>query len=318
MEYGFGIPTRGPMATPKTMATLASRGEELGFSLVSVSDHIVIPKEIRSRYPYSSSGEFSGGDGECLEQLTLLSYLAGQTTKIRLLTSVMVVPHRSPVHTAKILATIDVLSGGRLIIGCGVGWMEAEFEALGVPPYEERGAVANEYIRAFKELWTSDNPTFEGKYCRFSDVTFAPKPIQKPHPPIWIGGESPRALKRAAQLGDGWYPIGANPTYPLGTSEQLSASLSKLRRYAEEAGRDPIEINIAYSAGWYDDQHASTLPNGERRSFTGTPEQIAGDIRDFEGLGVHQMTLGLQADTLDQTVKRMERFAKEVMPLVGG
>jgi alkanesulfonate monooxygenase SsuD/methylene tetrahydromethanopterin reductase-like flavin-dependent oxidoreductase (luciferase family) len=141
--------------------------------------------------------------------------------------------------------------------------------------------------------------------------------VQKPHPPIWIGGESPRALKRAALLGDGWYPIGANPTYPLGTSEQLASKITTLRRYAEEGGRDPSEINIAYSAGWYDDQHAITLQNGERRSFTGTPEQIAGDIREFKDLGVSQMTLGLQADTLDQTVERMERFANDVMPLVG-
>jgi len=248
----------------------------------------------------------------------VLAFVAGQTTTLRLGTSVMIVPHRNPIVAAKALATLDVLSNGRVNVGVGAGWLREEFEALGLPPFDERGAVTDEYIRAFKELWTSDNPTFEGKYCRFSDVTFAPKPIQKPHPPIWIGGESPRALKRAAQLGDGWYPIGANPTYPLGTSEQLSASLSKLRRYAEEAGRDPTEINIAYSAGWYDDQRVSTLPNGERRNFTGAPEQIAGDIRVFESLGVRQMTLGLQADTLEQSVERMERFATEVMPLVGG
>jgi alkanesulfonate monooxygenase SsuD/methylene tetrahydromethanopterin reductase-like flavin-dependent oxidoreductase (luciferase family) len=142
----------------------------------------------------------------------------------------MVVPHRPPVLTAKILATIDVLSKGRLIVGCGVGWMREEFEAIGAPPYDKRGAVSDEYIRAFKELWTSDNPTFSGKYCSFANVAFAPKPLQKPHPPIWVGGESPVALRRAGRLADAWYPIGSNPSSRWGhrhgspTSRPVSSS----------------------------------------------------------------------------------------------
>ena len=167
MEFGFGIPTRGPLATPDSMAKLAKAGEEMGFEIASVSDHIVIPRSIASRYPYNESGEFAGGPaGECLEQLTTLSFLAGQTSSIKLLTSVMVLPHRSPVLTAKILASIDVLSQGRLIVGCGVGWMREEFEAIGAPDFDERGAVGDEYIRAFKKRWTSDNPRFERKCAR--------------------------------------------------------------------------------------------------------------------------------------------------------
>ena len=248
----------------------------------------------------------------------MLGFLAAKTARLRLLTSVMVLPHRNPVHTAKILATIDVLSGGRLTVGCGAGWMREEFEALGAPPYEERGAVANEYIRAFKELWSSDSPTFQGKYCRFSNIAFEPKPLQKPHPPIWIGGESKWALRRAARLGDGWYPIGSNPAYPLGTATQLSDSLSTLRRYAEDVGRDPGKIEVAYNAVWYDDSRAHTLPSGDRLVFTGTPEQIVGDIRDFEGLGVRHLMLGFQDNTLVETLERMERFAGDVAPLVDG
>jgi alkanesulfonate monooxygenase SsuD/methylene tetrahydromethanopterin reductase-like flavin-dependent oxidoreductase (luciferase family) len=113
----------------------------------------------------------------------------------------MVLPHRPPVLTAKMLATIDVLSNERLIVGCGVGWMREEFEAIGAPPYEARGTVGDEYIQVFKELWTNDDPVFEGDHCRFSDLTFAPKPVQKPHPPIWTGGESPAALRRAGNPG---------------------------------------------------------------------------------------------------------------------
>ena len=317
MEYGFGVPTSGPMATPDSLGTLVRRGEEMGFGIINVSDHVVIPRSISSRYPYTEGGEFAGRQpGECLEQLTTLSFIAGQTTKARLLTSVMVLPHRSPVLTAKILASIDVLSNGRLTVGCGVGWMREEFEAIGAPPYDERGAVGDEYIRAFKELWTSDNPTFNGKYCSFSDISFLPKPVHKPHPPIWIGGESPPALRRAARLGDAWYPIGSNPRYPVGTADQLAEYLSRLRRYAEDAGRDPSKISVAYSGGWYNDQEAQYLPGGERRTFTGAPAQIADDIKRFEELGVSALMLGFPGGrTLDEAMARMERFATEVKPL---
>ena len=200
MKYGFGVPTRGPLANPESIVALARKGEELGFGFISVSDHIVIPRDINSRYPYSESGEFVGGaDGECLEQLTLLTYLAANTETVRLLTSVMVLPHRPPVLTAKILATIDVLSGGRLIVGCGVGWMREEFEALGAPPFDERGAVGSDYIRAFKELWTSDNPSFESSYASFSDIALrAQAGPETPSAHLGRRRESARAAPRRA------------------------------------------------------------------------------------------------------------------------
>ena len=316
MEFGFSVPSRGALATPDKIVALAKRGEEMDFEIISVSDHIVIPMSIGSRYPYSESGEYvGGGTGDYLEQLTTLSFLAGHTSKIRLLTGVMVLPHRSPVLAAKMLASIDVLSEGRLIVGCGVGWMREEFEAIGAPPYDERGAVGDEYIRAFKELWTSYNPSFEGKYCSFSDVSFLPKPVQRPHPPIWIGGESPPALRRAGRLGDAWYPIGTNPRFTVGTAEQFSDYASRVRGHADAAGRDPGEIDLAYSASWYNDRKAEVLPSGERRIFTGTPNQVADDIKTFEGLGVGHLLFGFQSDTVDESVERMERFTTKVRPL---
>ena len=139
MDFGFTIPTRGPLANPEAISTLARRGEELGFGFLAVSDHVIIPNSIRSLYPYSPTGEF-GTDGSCMDQLSLLSYLAGITTRIKLLSSVMVLPHRNPLLAAKMLATVDVLSGGRLTVGCGVGWMREEFEVLETPPV--RGARA--------------------------------------------------------------------------------------------------------------------------------------------------------------------------------
>ena len=228
MKYGFTMPGRGPIATPENLGVIARRAEELGYYCIMASDHIVVPRQISSTYPYTEGGEFPGSvSGESMEQLTVLAYLAGQTKTIRLATSVMIVPHRNPLVAAKALATLDVLSQGRVIVGIGVGWMREEFEALGLPPFQERGAVVDEYILAFKELWTSDNPTFDGEYCRFSDITFLPKPVQKPHPPIWVGGESRRAMRRAARLGNGWYPIGSNPQFPMGVPEQLAAGMRR-------------------------------------------------------------------------------------------
>jgi probable F420-dependent oxidoreductase len=304
------------MATPQSLATLARTGEELGFGIISVSDHIIIPKAINSTYPYNESGTFAGSPaGECLEQLSLLSFLVGVTSSAKLLTSVMVLPHRPPVLTAKMLATIDVLSNGRLIVGCGVGWMREEFEAIGAPSYDERGAVGDEYIRAFKELWTSDNPAFEGKYCRFANVAFAPKPVQKPHPPIWTGGESPAALRRAGRLANAWYPIGSNPRFPVGTPAQFAEYTARVKRYATEAGRNPSALDFAYSANWYNDQQAQTLPDGQRRPLTGTPQQIADDIKRYEEVGVRYMMMNLQGETQAQTLERMQRFADRIMPL---
>ena len=310
MEYGFAVPTDGPLAAPDQIVALASKGEDLGFEFISVSDHILIPKNIASRYPYGETGQWEDGD-DCLEQLTTLSFVAGHTSTIRLLTSVMVLPHRSPVPTAKMLASIDVLSNGRIIVGCGVGWLREEFGAVGAPPYGERGAVGDEYIRAFKELWTSDNPSFDGKYCRFSDITFLPKPVQKPHPPIWIGGESPPALRRAGKLGDAWYPIGDNPRFPVGTAQQIAEGYTRVRRHAQDAGQDPEDVRLAFSCSYNTEK-----PDGQRRVLTGTPEQVAGDIRAFEQAGVTYLHLNFQTDSLAQTLERMERFACDVRPLV--
>ena len=316
MEFGFGVAMRGAAAAPEFLKRHVQHGEQLGFDIVTVSDHVIIPKEVQSIYPYSEDGAFSGVDaGECLEQLTVAMYLAANTSNVRVLTSVMVLPHRPPVLAAKTLASLDVLSGGRLTVGVGAGWMREEFEALDTAPYEHRGSVANDYIRAFKEMWTSDSPEYSGTYAQVSDVSFYPKPVQDPHPPIWVGGESPPALRRAGQLGNAWYPIGNNPAFPMDTPERLAEGMAIVRRHAEEAGRDPASIDFGYSAGWYNDREEQPGRDGGRLIFTGTPEQVAGDIREFEALGVRHLVLGLTGASPDQTLERMERFATVVKPL---
>ena len=317
MKYGFTLPGRGPLATPETLGRIARRGEELGYDAVFTGDHILVPLNIASPYPYTESGEFPGSpSGESMEQLTLLAFLAGQTSAIRLVTSVIIVPHRNPLVAAKALATLDVLSGGRLVVGVGVGWMREEFEALGLPPFEERGAVTDEYIRAFKELWTSDAPEFDGKYVSFRDISFLPKPVQQPHPPIWVGGESRPALRRTAELADGWYPLGSNPTFPMATPQQLAAGLERLAAYARRFGRDPAEIDTIYRTHQF--ELLNEAADDDRRPFVGSAEQIAADIRQYQELGVSGLVLDFlrQTEDLNLMLERMEAFATQVWPQV--
>ncbi|MFN0041251.1 MAG: LLM class F420-dependent oxidoreductase [Burkholderiales bacterium] len=318
MDYGFSIPTRGPLATRESIFALANRGEALGFHYIAIPDHIVIPRAIASPYPYNPERKMVGAaDGDCLEQLVLMAYLAAATTKIRLLTSVMVVPHRNPVHTAKALATIDVLSQGRVTVGCGAGWMDEEFKAIGVPPFAERGKVTDEYLRVFKTLWTEDDPRFSGQYANFQNISFLPKPTQRPHPPLWIGGESPAAFRRVVALGDAWYPIGSNPQFPLDSVERYTQALARLRQTASDAKRDPASIDLSYWAPWYRDGHVETLPDGKRRLFTGSDAEVAQDMRALGALGVRHLVFSFVRRTLEDSLAAMERFAEKVLPLVG-
>ena len=273
-------------------------------------DHILVPRQIDSPYPYTVGGEFHGaGSGEYFEQLTLLTYLAGVTKNIRLVPSVMIVPYRPPLLAAKILATLDVLSQGRLTLGIGVGWMEEEFLALDAPPFSERGAATDEYLRAFKELWSSDNPTFDGKYCQFSNIQFLPKPLQDPHPPIWVGGQSKAAIRRAAQLGNGWHPVGAIPAVPL-EPEELAENISFLHHYAESSGRNPNELDIAMKTPLYD---SSSSGGGQRRRFSGTNEEVLQDIQTYSDIGTTHIIFDIRGEHLNQALERLDWFAIDIM-----
>lgn len=316
MDVGLTIPTRGPLATPDAVAAFARKAEELGFTQLAVPDHVVVPRSIDSRYPYSASGEFPGAaSGACFDQFTLLAYVAAINTTARLLTSVTVIPHRGAVQTAKIVSTIDVLSRGRMILGVGAGWMKEEFEALGAPAFEERGRVTDEYLQAFKILWTEDDPRFEGNHVHFENITFLPKPVQTPHPPIWVGGESPAALRRTARFGDVWFPIGNNPRHPLDTVARLTAGIENVRSVAEKHGRDPGSIGLAFFANWFDETKTGTTGDGQRLLLTGSPEQVAEDLGGLDELGVTDLTLNFQRDTLDQSLDSMARFAETFGPL---
>ena len=317
MKFGFQMMLRGAAGRPEGITAIAQKGEALGFDVIAPNDHIVVPGGIESPYPYTDDGVWPGASVvECNEQLTALTYIAGKTEKIRILTSVMVVPYRAPVLTAKIIASADVLSQGRVTVGIGAGWMAEEIAAIGAPPFAERGKVTDEYIKIFKELWTSDNPSYEGEYARFSDLHFKPLPVQKPHPPIWVGGESRPALRRTARLGDGWYPASNNPKFRVATSEQLAGRLDALRQVCDEESRDFADLDIGYF--YANGVHASERrgEDGKRQIMTGAPADIAGDIAAFDKVGVGTMIFIFQRPEVQETLDQMEWFGSEVLPLL--
>ena len=206
MRFGVHLAGAGPHASPDRIARLAGHAERLGFDSVWLSDHVVMPLRFRSRYPYGQVGAFTVESARTYyEPLITLAWVACRTSSVRLGISVLVVPQRNPVLSAKQLATLDALSGGRLILGVGVGWLQEEFIALGAPDFARRGAVTNEYLQIFKTLWTQDPATFTGEFYRFQALHCLPHPVQKPHPPIWIGANAENTIRRAARIGaDTW------------------------------------------------------------------------------------------------------------------
>ena len=220
MDFGCVFPNRGPLATPANLLRVAEKAEALGYDTVWFSDHIIIPTEVKSFYPYHPSGQMQFNPSEPYwEPLTAMSYVAGRTSRLRLGTSVLVLPYRNPVVTAKMLATLDVLSNGRVTLGAGVGWMEEEFNAIGLDTYSRRGTYSDECIRIFRELWTRDNPSFQGEFHQFSNVRCEPRPVQPGGIPIWVGGHTPQAIRRAARLADGWQPLVQRPPADLPPAE---------------------------------------------------------------------------------------------------
>jgi probable F420-dependent oxidoreductase len=312
MEFGLHLPASSATVKADDLVRFAQQAEALGFYCLTVADHVIVPKNISVPYPYTVDGKYPG-TGYHLETLMTMGFLAGATRRIRFITSVMIAPYRNPIITAKMLSSLDVLSNGRVIVGLGVGWMKEEFDNLKTPPYEERGKVTDEYIKAFRELWTNDNPTFQGKYCNFSNIVFLPKPVQKPAIPIWIGGHSKQAIRRAARLGDGWHPIGGVPTIPL-EPEGIAADMSMLREYAENAGRDPKQIRVALKGSLFDREMQITP--GKRRRFIGSTEEVASDIRAYRDAGVDTMIFDVRRPNITETLERMEWMAKDVFPKV--
>jgi probable F420-dependent oxidoreductase len=287
-------------ATTEGIVEAAMAAEELGYDALVVNDHIIVDGNPRTLGPW----------GNTFDALTVLSFVAAKTSRIRIGTSVLNVPYRNPIATAKALATLDRMSGGRLVVGVGTGWSEPEFDALGVP-FHERGARTNEYLRIWQACWGPDPVSFSGKFFSFADMHLKPKPLQQPHPPIWVGGTSPAALKRAARFAGVWQPT------PMALPDLLKG-LDGLRAACAAIGRAELpETRMSFRVNFSAITGAQTPPYG-RPAGQGTPGEVAEDIRLFqEKAGVQAFQINFNGcENLGQMLKSMELFMTEVKPLV--
>jgi probable F420-dependent oxidoreductase len=237
MKFDLWIPTANPMTTFDLLEAVAQESEARGISTLWVGEHVVLFEEYASSYPYAADGRIPSPSGSgLLEPMVTLSYLAACTKTVRLGTAMLLLPQRNPVYVAKEVSSLDWLSGGRVDLGVGVGWLKEEFEALGVP-WERRGVRTDEYLEVLRTLWCDDTSSFDGETFHLPECEMFPKPVQRPHPPIHIGGETDAALRRAALTGQGWHTFNRSP-------EELAAGVGRLDELLEAAGRSRQDLRI--------------------------------------------------------------------------
>lgn len=290
MKFGLRLPGAGPFAGPEAITAFAQRAEELGFHSLWMTDHIALPVDVKTRYPYREDGKFFWApETPYLDTILVLTWASAATERIELGTSVLIASWHHPVNTAKAFATLDVLNGGRTVVGIGTGWMREQFEILGAP-FETRGARTTEYIKLLKHLWTEDLIDFHGEFFDFSGFKFYPKPVRKPSIPIWSGGKSTGVLKRVAAAADGWHPLYITP-------DELEQKLKELEGYLAEEGRTLDEITL------------SARPVTQAKLDQDTVDHYA-------GLGVELLIAdtSFEHDTLAGVLDEVARLADELLP----
>jgi probable F420-dependent oxidoreductase len=303
MEFGICIPHYGkPIDIPKILDTVR-QAEELGFDSVWVTDHILVPQTLEIIYR-----------DHMLDPLAVLNYVAAITTRMKIGTSVIILPYRNPIVVAKLLATTDQLSGGRLIFGAAVGWMEPEFAALRAP-FAERGAFSDECLRLIKTLWTQEKVSFEGRYFTLADMQASPRPLQQPHPPIWIGGNSPRARRRVAEFGDGWHAT-AMPF------DELKAGIADARHKWAQRGRtgEPIfSMRIPCAIEGVSQEVLHYQPRRPSRDhLTGSIAGIVERVGTYQDLGIQHLVLEMSTQSHEATGASLETFATRIRPQLKG
>ncbi len=304
VQYSFRLPNAdylGFPATTEAIVQTAVKAEELGFDALFVNDHVIVDDSARSE-----------AWRNVYDPLMTLAYVAARTNRVMLGTSVLIMPYRNPVVTAKMIATLDQMSQGRAIIGVGSGWNEAEYRALGVP-FRQRGARTDEYLRIWQACWEPGATTFQGRFFSFEKMYVYPKPLQQPHPPVWIGGSSEASLRRAAHFGQVWQPT---PT----ALDTLVKNQGYLRDYCAEIEREEapptrmsFRVNFSHITG-------SSSGSGERPTGQGKPEEVASDITRYrQEAGLEQFQINFNGcGSLQQLLDSMDALVEDVMPRVDG
>ncbi len=302
MEWGVHLPQLGRGVSREVLIDFALAAERAGVDAGWVSDHIAWPSEIRSRYPYSPDGSFAPrSEMTWLDPIGTLLFVAGCTEQLRLGTTVLILGYRPAVQTAKQIATLDVVSGGRAILGVGVGWMQEEFDLLQMP-FDHRGARADEYLAAFRELFGSKTPSYEGRYVRFPEVGFEPKPLQRPLP-IWVGGHTEPAFRRTVRFGDGFHAA-------FQPRQEVANAWGRIGELCEQAGRDRTELTLSLRV--YLDPAGTMDP---ALAVAGSPQQMTDTIGTLRELGVRHLLLDPVArGGVAGRLEAVERFMRDVAP----
>ncbi len=287
MKFGLAFATAGPLADPELFETLVTTAEDIGMESIWAVEHVVLPAGFQSKYPYNKDGRFPGGETSAIpDPIVALSYAAGMTKHIRLATGIMILPQRNPLYVAKEWASLDVLSRGRAMMGVGIGWLKEEMEVVGVP-FKERAARTEESVQAIRSLWREEPEAFHGEYFSWEPLHSNPKPVQKPGVPIIVGGNVEGAARRAARVGDGFYPAS-------GSLKTLPTLLDAMRDECAKIGRDPSEIELTTAAGPLD----------------------PGRVRQYEDMGASRMMINPPAYDAEGIKRGLNEFAESVLAKV--
>ena len=290
MKFGIMYANAGPFMLPDHLENLARSAEETGFESIWTVEHSVVPVGYKSAYPYSDTGRMPGPENVPIpDPLLPLAYAAAVTRKLRLATGVLILAQRHPIYVAKEVATLDVLSGGRAILGVGIGWLEEEFDALGIS-FKDRAARAEESVRAIRSLWSPKAESFEGQFFRWKPLESNPKPVQTPGVPIVVGGHVEGAARRAARCGDGFFPA-------KGDLETLTRLKAALVDECGKIGRNPDEIELMTGA----------------RATSGGSQMELDEIRRYQDLGVKRLVIGPPGMDKDSVRKGLETFGDQVI-----
>ncbi len=305
MKVGFGLPNIGPLGSAENILKVAERAVALDYDSLWTIERLLWPVKPQTPYPVTADGSLPEGYKYSLDPLDTLTFVAARTSKIALGTSVLDMPYYNPVTLARRLTTIDVLSNGRLRVGLGLGWSQDEMDATNAD-MKQRGAMADEFLQVLKAIWTTNPVKFEGKFYRVPESYINVKPVQKPHPPIYMAAFAPAALKRLATMADGWNPV----AIPVAGMEEMFGTVKQM---ASQAGRDPATLTLVVRANL----HITDKPLGaDRGIFAGTLEQIREDVQACAKIGAHELiydvTFEKQAQTIGGWLQMMETLRKVV------
>lgn len=306
-SFGLDVGTYGALADPRTILRLARLAEDAGFASIWLADHVAFPVSFKSKYPYSASGDFPTRLAEPLmETVATMAVLVGATKRVRIGSAALIMPYRNPVLLARMLVTLDQFSGGRIVLGAGVGWLEEEFNVLDTHDFKRRGRVTDEYLEIFKAISAGGEVSYRGETYAFDPIFSSPGSVQRPHPPILIGGLSDAALRRVVRHGNGWLAVTAGP-------EQLQKSLVTLKELASAAGRRFDDISLVYKL-FLNIGEAKRSRYDAREPGTGSVAEIIDDVKRLFDLGFTTVIVRNRGTSAAELSSQIDRFVTDIVP----